>query len=69
MVDWNANGSCVQPGPEASQYEAGRAECNAHLLFNTFWAVSQFCVHQLLMRDSMHQIDRCIIIHLSTDFF
>ena len=64
VVEWNADGSCVRPGPEASHYEAGRAECGAHLLFNAFWAVSHCCVHQLLMRDSMHQIDLGVIIRL-----
>ena len=64
VVKWNADGSCVRPGPESSHYEAGRAECGAHLLFNAFWAVSNCCVHQLLMRDSMHQIDLGVIIRL-----
>ena len=64
VVQWNADGSCVRPGPESSHYEAGRAECGAHLLFNAFWAVSNCCVHQLLMRYSMHQIDLGVIIRL-----
>ena len=64
VVEWNEDGSCVRPGPESSHYEAGRAECGAHLLFNAFWAVLHCCVHQLLMRDSMHQIDLGIIIRL-----
>ncbi len=40
VVEWNADGSCTRPGPEALHYEAARAECGAHLLFNAFWAVS-----------------------------
>jgi hypothetical protein len=57
VVEWNEDGSCVRPGPESSHYEAGRSECGAHLLFNAFWTVAHCCVHQLLIRDSMHQID------------
>ncbi len=30
IVEWNEDGSCVQPGTESSHYEAGRAECSAH---------------------------------------
>ncbi len=64
IVEWNDDGSCVRPGPESSHYEAGRAECGAHLLFNAFWGVSNCCVHQLLMKDSMHQIDLGVIMRL-----
>ena len=64
LVQWNEDGSCVRPGPESSHYEAGRSECNAHLLFNAFWNVANCCVHQLLMKDSMHQIDPGVIIRL-----
>jgi hypothetical protein len=64
VVQWNDDGSSVRPGPESSHYEAGRAECGAHLLFNAFWKVANCCVHQLLLRDSMHQIDLGVIIRL-----
>jgi hypothetical protein len=64
VVEWNEDGSCVRPGPESSHYEAGRSECGAHLLFNAFWTVAHCCVHQLLLRDSMHQIDLGVIIRL-----
>jgi hypothetical protein len=57
-------GSFVLPGPESAHYEAGRAECAAQLLFNTLWGVSHCCVHQLLMKESMHQIDLGVIIRL-----
>ena len=66
VVMWNEDGSCVRPGPESTHYEASRAECGAHLLFNAFWAVANCCVHQLLMKDPMHQIDLGIIIRLSS---
>ncbi len=64
VVQWNEDGSSVQPGPQYSHYEASRGKCNAHLLFNTFWAVVHCCVHQLLMKDPMHQIDLGVIILL-----
>ena len=64
VVMWNEDGSCVRPGPESRHYEASRGECGAHLLFNAFWAVANCCVHQLLMKDPMHQIDLGIIIRL-----
>jgi hypothetical protein len=56
-VDWNEDKSGTRPGPEAAHYKAARKECGAHLLFNSFWLVSNFCVHQMHMKDSMHQID------------
>ncbi len=66
VVEWNEDDSCVRPGPESSHYEAGRSECGAHLLFNAgaFRTVAHCCVHQLLMRDSLHQIDLGVIIRL-----
>ena len=64
VVDWDEDGSNVRPGPEASHYEAARKECGAQLLFNAFGKVTYFCVHQMLMRDHMHQIDLGIIIRL-----
>ena len=64
ILEWNEDGSCVRPGPESLHYEASRGECGAHLLFNAFWAVVNCCVHQLLMKDPMHQIDLGIIIRL-----
>ena len=33
-------------------------------LFNAFWAVAHCCVHHLLMKDTMHQIDLDVIIRL-----
>ncbi len=48
VIEWNEDGSCDLPGPESSHHKAGRAECVAHFLFNTFWGVSHCCGHQLL---------------------
>ncbi len=51
-------------GPNASHYEAFRSIAGAHLVYNAFWNVKHFCVHQMIMRDPMHQIDLSAIIHL-----
>ena len=68
VVEWNEDGSCVRPGTESSHYEAGRSECGAHLLFNAFWTVAHCCVHQLLLRDSMHQIDLVLSFAISWQY-
>jgi len=64
VVDWGDDGSTHRPGPNSAHYEDARTRCGAHLLFNAFWMVPHFCVHQMLMRDSMHTIDLGIIITL-----
>ena len=64
VVTWDADGSNVRPGPAAKKYEKDRKQCRAHLLFNAFWSIPHFCVHQMLMRDPMHQIDLRVILHL-----
>jgi hypothetical protein len=51
-------------GPNAAKYERFHAHAGAHLVFNAFWKVQHFCVHQMLMRDPMHQIDLGAIVHL-----
>ncbi len=63
VVDWDEDGSNIRPGPEAEHYERARTECGAHLLLNAFWRVSNFCVHQLRVRDHMHQIEyfECVL--------
>ena len=62
-MTWDADGSNVRPGPAAATYEHARKTCKAHLLFNAFWLIPFFCVHQMLMRDPMHQIDLGVILH------
>jgi hypothetical protein len=63
-VTWDAGGSNVRPGPAAKKYEEARKHCRAHILYNAFWKIPHFCVHQMLMRDPMHQIDLGVILHL-----
>ena len=64
VVTWDAGGSNVRPGPAAKKYDQDRKHCRAHILFNSFWKIPHFCVHQMLMRDPMHQIDLGVILHL-----
>jgi hypothetical protein len=51
------------PGPNASQYEQFHFQAGAHLIFNACWTIQHFCVHQMLRRDPMHQIDLRAIVH------
>ena len=64
IVDWGEDGSTHRPGPMAEHYESGRQRCGAHLVFNAFWLIPHFCIHQMLMRDAMHAIDLGVIITL-----
>ena len=63
VVDWGEAPSHA-PGPNSANYEAFRELCGAHLVYNAFWNVKHFCVHQMLMRDPMHQVDLGAIVHL-----
>lgn len=62
VVEFGEHGSFHRPGPNSSHYESTRERVGAHLVFNAFWLVPNFCVHQMLMRDGMHAIDLGIII-------
>ncbi len=65
VVEWGEAPYRVHtPGPNAANYERFRELAGAHLVFNAFWQIQHFCVHQMLMRDPMHQIDLGAIIHL-----
>lgn len=64
VVDWDADGARHRPGLNSAHYEEMRKRCGAHILFNAFWLINGFCVHQMLMRDSMHQIDLGITLTL-----
>ncbi len=52
------------PGPNAANYERFRALAGAHLIFDAFWKIQHFSVHQMLMRDPMHEIDLGAIVQL-----
>ena len=43
-------------------YESQRKKAGAHLFFNAFWLIPNFCINQMYMRDPMHQIDSGVII-------
>ncbi len=63
IVNWGETPDHVHsPSPNTANYERFRA--GAHLVFNAFWKIQHFCVHQMLMRDPMHQIDLDAIVHL-----
>ena len=64
VVDWGEDGSTHSPGPNSVHYETMRQVAGAHLVFNAFWLINHFCVHQMLMRDAMHAIDLGVIITL-----
>ncbi len=63
VVEFTDDGEC-KPGPSAQFYERSRAAAGAHLMFNAFWMVSTFCIYQMYMRDSLHQVDHGIIVHI-----
>jgi len=48
--------------PGVRYYESQRIKAGAHLFFNAFWLIPNFCINQMYMRDPMHQIDSGVII-------
>jgi hypothetical protein len=64
LIELKDDGKSSRPGSGAKYYERGRAAAGGHLLFNTYWLVSTFCIFQIYMRDSLHQVDHDIIIHV-----
>lgn len=48
--------------PGVRFYESQRLKAGAHLFFNAFWLIPNFCINQMYMRDPMHQIDSGVII-------
>jgi hypothetical protein len=58
------DGKTSREGPAASSYENARKNAGGHLVFNAFWLISSFCLYQMYMRDSLHQVDHGIIIHV-----
>jgi hypothetical protein len=65
VVNWGESPDHIHsPSLNAGNYERFRAHAGAHLVIDAFWKVQHFCVHQMLMRDPMHQIDLGAIVHL-----
>ncbi len=64
VVEWDEDCSNVRAGPNAIHYEAARKDCGAHLLYNAFWKLKNFCVQQMLPRDIIHAIDLGTIVRL-----
>ena len=64
VVEFNNDGRTHTEGPAGRQYEGEHKRSGYHLFFNAFWLVSHFCLFQMYMRDSLHQIDHGVIIHV-----
>ena len=47
--------------PGARFYESQRKKAGAHLFFNAYWLIPQFCINLMYIRDTMHQIDSGVI--------
>ena len=64
VVEFSNDGRTHTAGPAGRSYEQERTRAGFHLFFNAFWLVSNFCLFQMYMRDSLHQIDHGVIIHV-----
>jgi hypothetical protein len=64
VVQFSKDGRKHTQGPAGKHYERERRLSGFHLFFNCFWLVSTFCLFQMHMRDSLHQIDHGVIIHV-----
>lgn len=64
MVEFSNYGRTHKKGPAGSHYDTEHKRSGYHLFFNAFWLVSNFCLFQMYMRDSLHQIDHGVIIHV-----
>jgi hypothetical protein len=64
VVEFSSDGRKHTQGPDARHYDREHKRCGFHLFFNAFWLVSNFCLFQMYMRDSLHQIDHGIVIHV-----
>ena len=63
VVEFSNDGRTHSEGPAGRHYEQEQRRAGFHLFFNAFWLVSNFCLFQMYMRDSLHQIDHGVIIH------
>ena len=64
VVQFGLNGRQQTEGAAGGDYERERKRSGFHLFFSTFWMISTFCLFQMHMRDSLHQIDHGVIIHV-----
>ena len=64
VVQFCHNGRQHTEGPAVRDYEREHRRSGFHLFFSTFWMISTFCLFQMHMRDSLHQIDHGVIIHV-----
>ena len=64
VVEFSNDGQTHTEGPAARSYDQEHRRCGFHLFFNAFWLISDFCLFQMHMRDSLHQIYHGVIIHV-----
>ena len=64
MAVFSNDGKSSTEGPAAGSYQKTRTQAGAHLVINEIRLVSTFCLCQMYMRDSLHQVDHGIIIHV-----
>ena len=68
MLEFSNDGRTHTEGPAGPHYEGEHKRAGYHLFFNAFWLVSHFCLFQMYMRDSLHQTDHGVIIHVLPQF-
>ena len=64
VVEFISDGRTHTKGPESSHYNREHKRCGFHMFFSAFWHITTFCLFQMHMRDSLHQIDHGVIIHV-----
>ena len=65
MVEMEDDGKSNRPGPAFKSYETASTQASgAYLLFNSFWLDASFCIYHMYMRDSLHQVDHGITLHV-----
>jgi hypothetical protein len=65
VVEMGSDERDTRQGLNSKSYQRGRADDGGfHLLFDEFWLVSTFCIFQMYMRDSLHQVDHGILLHV-----
>ena len=64
VIEFSNQGRTHKEGPAGRTYERERTRTGFHLFFNAFWNVPNFCLFQMSMRDSLHQIDHGVVIHV-----
>lgn len=64
VVEFSDDGRTHTKGPAGAHYDRDHKRYGYHMFFNAFWNISTFCLFMMYMRDSLHQIDHGVIIHV-----